>query len=308
MAGVPELSVVIPTLRRHDTLARVLDRLERQSSPALFEVLVVADAAEPDPAGVAELLAGRPYPARALAGSRPGASAARNAGIRAAASPLVLFLDDDVLPEERLVAEHLSWHEHHPAEEIGVLGLVRWADELRVTPFMRWLESGVHFDFAGIDGEEAGWGRFYTANASVKRVMLERVGGFDEERLPFGYEDLDIAYRMHAQGFRLLFNRRAAAEHLHEMTIESLRARVPRLAASERAFCRNHPEIPPYFLGLFREAAAAPPARGRLARLAPFVPPGAPVLGARVWSSVDARFRQELAPLFLRAWEKDGKG
>ena len=295
---------MIPTLRRHDKLRRVLDRLERQSSPALFELLVVADAAEPDPAGIDALLEGRPYPVRRLVGSRPGASAARNAGVRAAAAPLVLFLDDDVMPEQQLVAEHLSWHERHPAEEIGVLGLVRWADELRVTPFMRWLERGVHFDFARIDGDEAGWGRFYTSNASVKRAMLERVGGFDEEGLPFLYEDIDIAYRMHAEGFRLLFNARAVGEHLHEMTIESLRARVPLMAASERAFCAKHPEIPPYFLGMFREAAAAPPARGRLGWLAPVVAPEAPLLGPRVWGPVEAGFKQALAPDFLRAWEE----
>ncbi len=76
------------------------------------------------------------------------------------------------------------------------------------------------------------------------------------------------------------------------------------MAASERAFCAKHPEIPPYFLGIFREAAASPPARGRLARLAPFVPPGAPLLGPRVWGSLDARFKQALAPHFLRAWEE----
>ena len=286
----------------------MLDRLERQTSPARFELLVVADAAEPDPAGVDALLAGRPYPARRLVGPRPGASAARNAGVRAATAPLVLFLDDDVLPEEQLVSEHLSWHERHPGEEVGVLGLVRWADELRVTPFMRWLERGVQFDFARIDGEEAGWGRFYSANASVKRGMLERVGGFDEERLPFLYEDIDIAYRMHAYGFRLLFNPRAAGEHLHEMTIEGLRARLPLMAASEHAFCAKHPEIPPYFLEMFREAAAAPPARGRLAWLAPVVPPEAPVLGRRVWDTVESRFKQALAPDYLRAWEEQAAG
>jgi hypothetical protein len=34
------------------------------------------------------------------------------------------------------------------------------------------------------------------------------------------------------------------------------------------------------------------------------VPPGAPLVGPRVWASVDARFKQALAPDFLRAWEE----
>lgn len=306
MPDLPQLSVVIPTLGRHGTLARVLKRLERQTEPCAFEVLVVLDVEETDLAAVdAALGEPRPYPLRRLVRPRSGVSAARNTGWRVATAPVVLFLDDDVLPEPALLSEHRSWHARHPQREVGVLGLVRWADELRVTPFMRWLERGIHFDFAGIEGPEAGWGRFYTANASVKRELLELVGGFDEERLPFGYEDLDVAYRMHGHGLKLLYNPRACGEHVREMNLESVRARMPMMASSERAFCDKHPEIPPYFLTMFSEAAARPTAPHRLSRLARVVPPETPVLGPRVWASLDARFKEALAPDFLRAWEKD---
>jgi len=57
--------------------------------------------------------------------SRPAAGVPRrprNTAWRAATSPLILFLDDDILPEPALVAEHLAWHRQHPEEEIGVLG------------------------------------------------------------------------------------------------------------------------------------------------------------------------------------------
>ncbi len=285
----------------------MLERLERQTAPGGFEVLVVVDEEETDLVAVDGAVLGRPYPLRPLVRSSPGASAARNTGWRAARAPLVLFLDDDVLPEPPLLAEHLACHARHPGREVGVLGLVRWADELRVTPFMRWIERGVHFDFVHIEGEEAGWGRFYTANVSVKKELLELVGGFDEERLPFGYEDLDLGYRMHVHGFRLLFNRRASGEHVNEMTIETVRARMPMMASSEMAFCAKHPEIPPYFFDMFSQAAAQPKGPHRLAGLARMVPPNAPLLGRRVWESVDARFKQELAPEFMRAWEEAAK-
>ena len=307
MPAAPELSIVVPTLGRDGTLARVLARLERQTTGEPFEVLAVVDRDETDLAAVDAAIAGRPYPLRKVVRPRPGASAARNAGWREAAARLVLFLDDDVLPEPPLVAEHLAWHARHPEREVGVLGLVRWADELRVTPFMRWLERGVLFDFEGIEGEEAGWGRLYTANVSVKRELLELVEGFDETRLPFGYEDLDLAYRMHAHGFRLLFNRRACGEHLREATLESLRSRMDMMASSEREFCAKHPEIPPYFHAMFAEAASRTPAPHRLARLAWLVPPDAPLLGRRVWASVDARYKEALAPDFMRAWDRSGR-
>ncbi len=299
-----DVTVVIPTLRRYESLRRVLDRLDRQDGgPGAFAVHVVSDAAEPDAGSVERAVGERPYEVRLMRAERPGASAARNAGWRAAETPLVLFLDDDVLPEQPLIAEHLAWHDRHPEVEVGVLGRVRWADELKVTPFMRWLDRGIQFDFERIDGTEAGWGRFVTANASVKRELIERAGGFEEEALPFGYEDLDLALRMHDHGLRLLYNRRACGEHLHEMDLEFWKRRVARIAVSEHQFVQMHPEVEPYFFNLFSHAADRPAVRGRAVAAARFVPRWVPGAGPFVWSRVDQAYRRELAEPFLRAWE-----
>src|SRR4051812_28667250 len=128
---MPELTVVISTLGMYDTLARVLDGYSGQDAVAgSFEVLVVADRADPEPQKVDALLDGRPYPVRRLTGERPGLSANRNAGWRAAASPLVLFTDNDTIPGRRLVSEHLAWHRENRAEEVAVLGHVRWSPEV----------------------------------------------------------------------------------------------------------------------------------------------------------------------------------
>jgi GT2 family glycosyltransferase len=296
------VSVVIPTLGRPALVGRVLDRLDAQTERG-FEVIVVADAAEGELGALDAAVAGR---ARRLQAARPGASAARNAGWRAAERPLVLFLDDDILAGPALVAEHLAWHRDHPEPEVGVLGHVRWADELDVTPFMRWLEHGIQFDYPGIEGIDAGWGRFYTANASVKRELVERAGGFEEERLPFGYEDLDLALRMSELGFRLLYNRAAEAEHLHPMDLAFWRQRVRRIAASERAFVALHPDVPPYFHAMFSDAAAARPASRLGARVARVVPRRVPLLGPLVWGSLGGTYKQALAQPFLEAWSSAG--
>ena len=182
----------------------------------------------------------------------------------------MLFTDNDTIPHPDLVAEHLDWHASHPEEEIAVLGHVRWAPEIEVTTFMQWLDRGIQFDYPNIRGTEAGWGRFYGANVSVKRAFAERVGDFDEERLPYGYEDLDWSYRASRLGLRVLYNRRAVVDHLREMTLEFWKRRAARVAVSERAFTRLHPELEPWFHRLFTDAAAQPPASGRGLRLAPF--------------------------------------
>jgi len=303
---MPRISVVTPTIGR-DSLGRLLDGLGAQDELD-FEIVVVSDAKHPDPDALERMITDRPYPARRVHATTPGASAARNAGVEAAQAPLVLFLDDDVVPRPDLVSRHLDWHTRHPGREIGVLGLVVWSPEIRVTPFMRWVERGMQFDYAGAVGAEAGWERLYTANASVKRELVLAVGGFDEGRLPYGYEDLDLAKRMHDEhGFRLLFHRDAVVEHLHEMTLDDWRANVARIARSERAFVAKHPEMAPHFHEVFSTAAARPPANGRGRHLLPFVRNPDGWLGDRVWRSADIWYRQQLAPHFLAAWAHAGR-
>src|SRR5581483_12383549 len=123
---MPELSVVIPTRQREELLLRALRCLARQTVPAeCFEVVVVRDAADAG-AGMGETEP-LPFATQWLSAARAGAAAARNVGWRAASSPLVLFLGDDILASEQLVSAHLDLHRRYPAMEVGVLGRVRWA-------------------------------------------------------------------------------------------------------------------------------------------------------------------------------------
>lgn len=301
----PQLSVVIPTLRRHGVLGRALDGLEEQDTPPEgFEVVVVADAQEEDFEAVAKAVAGRRYDARALQSDVAGASAARNRGWRAARAPLILFLDDDTLPSRSLVSEHLAWHRDHREDEVGVLGRIDWAVELAVTPFMRWLDRGVQFGFASIEGRHAPLANFYAANVSVKRRMLERVGGFDEVEFPFRYEDTDLARRMERFGFRLLYNPDARGEHLHAVTLEAWHRTVAIVARAERRFVRRYPDATPFFLNLFTRRGERLRWCVLGARLAPIVPATVPWLGPRVWARARETYRRELARPFLAAWAK----
>jgi len=302
---VPRLSVVIPTLARHATLARALERLAGHG-PEDVEVIVAADALEPDPEAVEGMVGNLVARRRVVRAPRPGAAAARNAGWRAAQTPLVLFLDDDVLVADRLLEHHLACHAENPEEEVACLGHVRWAAELKVTPFMRWLERGVQFHFSSIAGEWAGWAHFYTANVSLKRALLERSGGFDEEAFPFHYEDLDLGRRLADLGLRLRYDRDAVGEHLHVQTLKRYAGRVAAIAPAERRFVARYPDVRPYFHDLFSEAAAIPAGRGWGARLAPWVPPRVPLVGPAVRWRAELSYRQALAPAFLDAWARAG--
>jgi GT2 family glycosyltransferase len=295
-----DLSVVIPTHRRPAKLRRAIDRLQRQLDPPEFELIVVANAG--DDGAPVNMAVGEPtVRTRLCQAAVAGVSAARNLGWQEARSELVLFLGDDILATPTLLREHLSWHRDHPESTVGVLGHVRWADEIKVTPFMRWLEQGLQFDYPSIKGIDAGPGRLYTANVSLKRSMLERVGGFDEE-LPFLYEDIELGYRLSHHGFRLLYNRRAEGEHLHEITLDSWKERMRFAARGEHALIAKHPELEPKMRQRMQRASLAAPAPARWAKLVSVIPPWVPVLGPRVWRSAKQRWLQALAPCYLGAW------
>jgi GT2 family glycosyltransferase len=294
------ISVVIPTLNRADALPRTLDALARQTFSG-FEVIVAEDAKNEQPVADANGIE-----LRVLRAQQPGASHARNAGWRAARHPVVLFLGDDIIPSHDLLARHAALHEQNPADDVGVLGRVEWARELKRTAFMVWLDHGIQFNYPSIHGTEAGPGHLYTANVSLRKAALERVGGFDAERYPFLYEDIDLGVRLFEHGFRLIYDRDATAEHLHEVTLERWQSRMAMQARAERAWIRNHPGEEPYFYTRFREALRHPPARGRLGRaLLPHVSRETPLIGERVWKRADLHFRQELGRPFVDAWDQD---
>ena len=291
-----------PDLPPPGLLRRTLDRLEGPTDTC-FEVLVVDDAEADDPAAVARAVDAprRPFAVRVLHRPAPGVAAARNAGWRAARAELVLFLGDDILADPGLIDGHRAAHRDRPAAADAVLGHVRWADELPVTAFMRFLEEGVQFDYAHMAAGEAGWSRLYTANVSLKRAELAAVDGFDEA-FGFAYEDAELGRRLHDRGLRLHYAPQLSAEHLHPPTLAAWERRMATVGRAERAMVAKHPDVAPYFrdaLGAWRGRARHPAA----ARAVDRVPAGAPGLGPRVHAAARAHWKATLADAFFAGWE-----
>ncbi|MGV8930247.1 MAG: glycosyltransferase family 2 protein [Brevundimonas sp.] len=93
-----DVAVIVPTLRRPESLERALRSLFAQSGVAdRISAIVVVDN---DPVGSAEvtvaaLRSHSPWPLIYVHAPHPGVATARNAGLAATQAPLIAFLDDD---------------------------------------------------------------------------------------------------------------------------------------------------------------------------------------------------------------------
>jgi len=238
------LSVVIPTYRRPDALTRVLDALGRQAQPPPFEVVVIDDGSGDGTLATLEAL--RPaYPFRFSTQANGGPAAARNAGVRLARGELVLFLGDDTVPEEGLLAVHAAAHAQERPDPVAVLGYTTWPAERRVSPFLHQInEYGLQFGYSLIrDPESVPFNFFYTSNISLPRELMMSAGLFDTTFPHAAWEDIEMAYRLTRAGMRIVYRPAAVARHYHDITFASFRRRQEKSGEAAAIFYAKHPEL-----------------------------------------------------------------
>ena len=118
MTAAP-VSVIIPTLRRRESLARALRSVLGQIGfeDLVREVVVVDNSPEASARPLVEALAPAfPRPLRFVHAAQPGVATARNAGLAAVEGELIAFLDDDEEAPPHWLGTLLSAHQAHGAD------------------------------------------------------------------------------------------------------------------------------------------------------------------------------------------------
>lgn len=203
----PRLSVIVPTHNRRQLLAA----LSRQTYPLQdIEVIVVVDGATDGTWEMVQELR-TPYVLRAIYRGRGGPAGARNCGALLARGPLLLFLDDDLLPQPGLLGEHMRFHLDDP--NAVVLGRFLPDLEARKEGWNIWEERIFqrHYEHMEVGRRPPAGRRLYSGNFSVARRHFLKVGGFDEQLQR--NEDVDLGLRLEREGLRFHFSPGAAAVH-----------------------------------------------------------------------------------------------
>jgi len=199
------ISVVIPTYRREEVLLQTIGHvLQLQPPPA--EIIVVDQTEEHAVSTAAALKAlSTEGKIRLISLSKPSITHAMNVGLLEAKEDVVLFLDDDVVPDKALAAAHLNAH----AEGCNIIAgrVLQPGDEPAADDY-----SGV---FRFCSNQRRFVDEFVGCNFSVKRKTTLALGGFDENFVHVAYRyEAEFADRALSSGEKILFEPAAGIHHL----------------------------------------------------------------------------------------------
>lgn len=210
-----DISVVICTRNRAQYLPQMLESLRQLAAPGLSWEVVFVDNGSTDATAqiLKDFCAGFDVPARVIHEPRPGLSAARNTGWKAAAGRIICFTDDDCYPaaDWLVMASHVLNDDN--TSYVGGRVLLYDPNDAPVT--IQTLEETIVFQ----RNSHIESGYIMGANFSCKKDMLEATGGFDE-RLGAGTpmrsgEDTDLLVRASLLGLEGRYDPRVVVKHHH---------------------------------------------------------------------------------------------
>ena len=210
-AIVPVVSVVVPVLNGAATVGACIESVLGVEVPQGGAEVIVVDNGSSD--GTPQVLNRFQGLIRVFKERKRGPAAARNTGVLNARGKLIAFTDADCIVEPSWL-KNLMPPLTNPA--IGITG----GEILAVQPANRIERFGelIHDHRRALEEFEPPYA--ITMNWASRRTVLEEVGLFDESLLRG--EDTDLAMRIHAAGYRLVYCQDARVRHRNERTLRGL--------------------------------------------------------------------------------------
>lgn len=242
------ISIIIPTFNRVDSLVRSIGNICDQDFPIdEYEIIIIDDGSTDDTREKIKSLQkeNNKYSIQYFNQENKGPATARNLGIKNAKGNIILFIGDDIIPAPHFIKEHSSWHKKYPQENIAILGYTTWSQELKITPFMDWLENGgKQFSYHQLAPNKfTDYRHFYTSNISLKKAIFQKEK-FNENFPYAAYEDIELGYRLQKKiGLKIYYHPEAKAFHLHKITLKSYAHRNFKAGVARTIFNKLQPEI-----------------------------------------------------------------
>jgi GT2 family glycosyltransferase len=200
------LTIAIPTYRREQVLIETVRHFVSLNDPAI-EILILDQSTSHIPQVQSELSRLHAIgQIRLFKLNEPSIPRAMNCGLIEAGHDLVLFVDDDIVPEANLIRAHLSAHALGNGRIVAGRVIQPWQEGLDIS-------ADGNFHFASqLPGEID---NFMGGNFSLDRHKAIALGGFDENFVRVAYQfEAEFAYRWRAAGYHIIFEPKACIHHL----------------------------------------------------------------------------------------------
>lgn len=210
-----DISIVIPTYGREQVLLDTITHLLAYPEPAA-EILVIDQTPMHNPATTGALTHWQQTTAiRWLKLPQPSIPRAMNVGLLAARNPIVLFVDDDIIPNANLLQEHAKalsqpnvWASNGQVLQPGEKPAPRGAYHAHTG-----LWRDLQFPFWST--EPAFIANTIACNLAVKRASALHIGGFDKRFVAVAHRfETDFARRIVSAGGQIQFTPNASVQHL----------------------------------------------------------------------------------------------
>ena len=213
-----QISLIVCTRDRAAQLGQALDAFARIETRLEWELLAVDNGSSDDTAQVLRDFAQRFPRARVLSEPRAGGSRAKNLGWKSARGEIIALTDDDCYPREDFIDRVWDCFQDPTIGYLGGRVLLFDPTDYRMTIQER--EDRVELPARSFVPA----GLIHGANFSIRRALLERVGGFDVRLgpgTPLSAEEVDVMARVSGLGWKGAYDPRPVVYHHHRRKLAS---------------------------------------------------------------------------------------
>jgi glycosyltransferase involved in cell wall biosynthesis len=209
-------SIVISTCNQVNTLRPALESLRRQiRNPKAFEIIISDDCSDDDTEQFVKKLRYPIFMKYLKSDEAQGRARNRNRGFQKAVGEWVIFLDGDMVPGPELIDAYLqSWGDY---PDSVVIGSWVFPEGWQQSRWQKYLASRGRLVMA--HGDKVPGKYFTSGNFAIKRVILERLCGFDTSFGGWGGEDTDFGLKVEHESIPIYYIPEALSYHHHKKTL-----------------------------------------------------------------------------------------
>lgn len=226
------VSVIIPACGRINKLENTIKSILNQTYLP-FEIFVIDDSEDNSVLNMCEKFKQN---ITYIKNKLKGQGNARNLGASNSRGDILLFIDSDIIASENLIKNHVYWHKK--GEKV-VLGKVNFP-EIPIDYYNSIVDIGAYFE--KIKENKLDFIKFITCNISINRQLFCKSGGFDPGFTTYGFEDIELGYRIGKNKKFIRYAPKAVGIHYNNRKLSEILERAETVARASLNFAKKHPE------------------------------------------------------------------